>query len=93
LKDKYSFVVESIYYCIIIEKIYVLVLTIAFIVPYGNFVAFYYKEYGLTKINNDQMLTIIGSAGSIVNGLSRLFWGYLMDKVLIDMLSRFLTKQ
>jgi hypothetical protein len=39
------------------------------------------------------MLTIIGSAGSIVNGLSRLFWGYLMDKVLIDMLSRFLTKQ
>jgi len=69
------------YFICKIEKIYLLVLTLAFSVPYGNFVAFYYKEYGLTKINDDKMLTIIGSAGSIVNGLSRLFWGYLMDKV------------
>jgi hypothetical protein len=56
---------------------------IALTMPFGGFVAFYYKEYGMTKINDDQFLTILGSCASVVNGLSRLFWGTLIDRVII----------
>lgn len=44
--------------------------------------AFYYKEYGLTEIKDDRYFAILGSIGSIMNGLSRLFWGAMMDKVI-----------
>jgi hypothetical protein len=54
---------------------------IASTMPFAGFVAFYYKEYGMTKINDDRFLTILGSIASIVNGLARLFFGILMDKV------------
>ena len=44
--------------------------------------AFYYKEYGLTEITDDRYFAILGSIGSVMNGLSRLFWGAMMDKVI-----------
>jgi nitrate/nitrite transporter NarK len=56
-------------------------------VPYGMFIAFNYKEYGLTKIDNDLVLTVIGSAGGLLNGVSRAFWGWLMDKYSFNTIS------
>ena len=35
--------------------------------PYGMFVAFNYKEYGLIFIKDDKFLSILGSIGSIAN--------------------------
>ncbi len=55
---------------------------IAGTIPFAGFVAFYYKKYGMTQINDDRFLTVLGSVASIVNGLSRLFWGTMIDKVL-----------
>lgn len=43
--------------------------------------AFYYKEYGLTHITDDRYFAVLGSIGSIMNGLARMFWGTMMDKV------------
>ena len=47
--------------------------------PFGMFVAFNYKEYGLIFIKDDQYLSILGSIGSISNGVFRLIWGTMMD--------------
>jgi OFA family oxalate/formate antiporter-like MFS transporter len=44
------------------------------------FIAFNYKEYGMLEISDDSFLTIVGSCGSVLNGLGRLFWGILFDK-------------
>jgi len=48
-------------------------------VPYGLFVAFNYKEYGLYYISDDHYLSILGSIGSVGNGVFRMFWGIMMD--------------
>jgi MFS family permease len=48
-------------------------------VPFGIFVAFNYKEYGLFYINDDHYLSTLGSIGSVGNGLFRMFWGVLTD--------------
>lgn len=55
--------------------------------PYGGFVAFYYKEYGLTQISSDVFFTVLGSVGSVMNGVARLFWGTMMDKVLFSFIN------
>lgn len=60
---------------------YVYVLFIALSASFGMFVAFNYKEYGLNNIKDDQFLTLVGSMGGIANGLSRIFWGTLLDCV------------
>ena len=39
-----------------------------------------YKVYGLINIKDDQFITLIGSLGSICNGLSRPIWAILFDK-------------
>ena len=44
------------------------------------FMAFNYKQYGFLSLNDDRMLTIIGSCGSILNGMGRLVWGIALDK-------------
>ena len=61
--------------------------------PFGGFVAFYYKEYGLTEISDDRYFAILGSIGSIMNGLARMFWGTMMDKVKKNFNFRFHLKQ
>jgi MFS family permease len=62
-----------------LEKLFHLMLILALSVPFGIFVAFNYKEYGLNYINDDWFLSLIGSLGSICNGVSRFFWGNLLD--------------
>jgi MFS family permease len=56
-----------------------LTLILAATVPFGLFVAFNYKEYGLYFINDDHYLSILGSIGSVGNGVFRMFWGVVMD--------------
>jgi len=48
-------------------------------VPFGLFVAFNYKEYGGIFIKDDRYLSLLGSIGSVCNGVFRMFWGVLMD--------------
>lgn len=60
-------------------KFYIFVMFIALSACFGMFVAFNYKEYGLNHIRDDQFLTLVGSMGGIANGISRIFWGTLLD--------------
>ena len=46
---------------------------------YGYYIISMYKTLGTTKIRNDQLLTTIGSVGSLFNGVSRIFWSSLLD--------------
>ena len=46
---------------------------------YGYYILSMYKTLGTTKIANDQLLTTIGSIGSLINGVSRIFWSTLLD--------------
>ena len=39
-----------------------------------------YKIYELSVIDNDQFVTIVGSLGSISNGLTRPLWATFFDK-------------
>ena len=34
---------------------------------------------GATKISDDQLLTAIGSIGSLINGVARIFWSTMLD--------------
>lgn len=63
-----------------LEKILWLVLTLTSSIPFGMFIAFNYKEYGMIKLSNDSFLTVIGSCGAVFNGLGRFFWGVMFDK-------------
>jgi MFS family permease len=56
-----------------------LALILSATVPFGLFVAFNYKEYGLYYINDDHYLSILGSIGSVGNGVFRMFWGIVLD--------------
>jgi sugar phosphate permease len=40
---------------------------------------FNYKSYGILNIGDDQYLTLLGSFGGIASGISRFFWGVLLD--------------
>ncbi|CAI2368754.1 unnamed protein product [Moneuplotes crassus] len=46
----------------------------------SSFVNVNFKNYGLKKIPDDQFITLVGTLGSVFNGLSRSGWGYLVDK-------------
>ena len=38
-----------------------------------------YKSFGQTFLNNDKMLSLVGSLAAIFNAFGRLFWGRMMD--------------
>jgi len=38
-----------------------------------------YKIYGSEHIEDDQFLSLIGSLGSIANGITRFFWAKSLD--------------
>jgi len=46
----------------------------------GTLVSFIFKNYGLENINDDAFITTVGTIGSVMNGISRGFWGVLIDK-------------
>jgi MFS family permease len=39
-----------------------------------------FKNYGITKIPDDEFITWVGSASTFINGVTRPLWGYLFDK-------------
>lgn len=47
----------------------------------GYFIATNYKNYGITKISDDNFLSLVGSLSSLSNGGGRFLWGLLLDKV------------
>ena len=49
--------------------------------------AFNYKEYGNTRIDDDSFLTTVGSVGAIFNGFGRLIFGMLFDRFSFKSLS------
>ena len=55
--------------------------------PFGIFIAFNYKEYGFTRIEDDAFLTTVGSTGAVFNGLGRLFFGIMFDKFSFKLVS------
>lgn len=50
---------------------------------YGAMTVSNYKVYGEELGYEDSFLSAAGTAGSVFNGLSRLFWGSLMEKLKI----------
>lgn len=40
-----------------------------------------FKNYGLENIPDDAFITIIGTVAAVANGLSRSFWGFLIDRM------------
>jgi len=47
----------------------------------GFYVAATFKTFGGSYINDDHYLTVIGSLGCLLSGVSRLFWGWCSDKI------------
>ena len=46
----------------------------------GNMNSLLFKNYGLENIPDDAFITFVGTIGAVTNGLSRGFWGVLVDK-------------
>ena len=52
---------------------------IVFSSSYPYFIASNFKTYEQRDIHDDRFITLVGSLGAIVNGLSRSFWATLLD--------------
>ncbi|KAK6195536.1 hypothetical protein SNE40_000945 [Patella caerulea] len=44
------------------------------------FISTLYKAYGVTFINDDVFLALVGSFAAVFNAMGRIMWGYLADK-------------
>jgi hypothetical protein len=53
---------------------------------FGYMMASNYKNYGLKYIKDDEYYYLLISLGSIANGASRFFWGFLLDKISFNIL-------
>lgn len=67
----------------------------ACIAPFGMFTAFNYKRIAFDRnsyfLENDHLVTTIGSVGILCNGLFRLVWGYLFDHLSFRTISIFIN--
>ena len=45
-----------------------------------NFIATFFKVYGLTFISDDHFLSAVGSISAIFNSAGRIVWGLVVDK-------------
>mmetsp|Transcript_18595 Transcript_18595/g.16473 ORF Transcript_18595/g.16473 Transcript_18595/m.16473 type:complete len:310 (+) Transcript_18595:572-1501(+) len=61
-------------------RIYIVTFAVCLSLVQGTFVSFVFKNYGLENIPNDAFITTVGTIGAIMNGISRSFWGILVDK-------------
>jgi MFS family permease len=57
--------------------------------PYGLFVAFNFKEYGFLYLTDDHFLSLLGSLGSVTNGVFRMLLGIFMDYIPFKMIMLF----
>ena len=62
-------------------KVYHIFLMNFFSSGLGLLIASHFKDYGMTKINDDQFLTMVGSVGAVCNGCGRMVWGLLYDRL------------
>ena len=46
---------------------------------FGYYIMVKFKDYGREYIKDDEFLTFVGSVGSLLNGLFRIFWASLLD--------------
>lgn len=63
------------------DKIHLLLALLSTVVTYGFFVAFHFKEYGSIFIKDDHYLSLLGSLGSVGNGVFRMVLGATMDLI------------
>ena len=61
--------------------LYLILLSSFFSIMSGHFLATNFKNYGMIKISDDGFLTLVGGLSSVSNGIGRLFWGCLYDKL------------
>lgn len=47
---------------------------------YGTMMVSQYKNYGEYCGYNDSYLTILGTIGSVLNGVGRIYWGSIFEK-------------
>ena len=47
----------------------------------GIFIALNFKNYGITRINDDYFITIVGACYLIFSSISSLFWGFITNFV------------
>lgn len=47
----------------------------------NGFINNYQKSFGQNYIENDRFFAVIGTVSSILNGSSRMLWGYIYDKL------------
>lgn len=61
--------------------IYITILMATVFSCFGIMIIANFKPYALEYEYSDSFLTLVATVGSIVNGLSRVFWGYLMERI------------
>lgn len=62
-------------------RTYLLAFAVGFSLVQGTYVSLVFKNYGGEFITNDKFITIVGTIGAVMNGVSRGFWGVLVDKI------------
>ena len=60
-------------------------------ITFGFYIMGAFKQYGQTKIANDELLTYMGSVGSFMNGIARVVYGSLLDNYSFKTVFGFLT--
>lgn len=66
------------------KYIYISIALALMFTVYGSMIVSNYKLYGEYNSYDDNFLSTVGTVGSIFNGLSRLFWGGIMEKLKIE---------
>jgi hypothetical protein len=67
--------------CIKDKTIYYLFLIALASATYGIYMIGAFKIFGQMTIHDDQFLSLIGSVGNFVNGITRIFWSQSLDYV------------
>jgi len=61
-------------------RTYLIPLVVNLAMIHGSVLSAVYKNYGLENNPDDQFMTIVGTVGSIANGVSRNVWAIMLDK-------------
>ena len=63
------------------KALYLIMIMTYFSIQNGYFIASNFKNYGISKISDDNFLTLVGSLSSVCNGCGRFIWGVISDKL------------
>jgi len=62
------------------RQFYILWLTFSFNQPMIVYISSMYKVYGLSFIEDDKFIAIVGACAAIFNSFGRMLWGWILDK-------------